>query len=114
MKQAPAGLPPAPLIGWNFPDGFTKAAVMIPPSDLGGFFTSFVALYEKYAWCIPAATNSSPRRFALRVQPRPSAIAAVLCSNSLRAERRMTRVRATAAPAVTSSWLATSGGFRRL
>jgi CRISPR-associated protein Csm1 len=38
-------------------EGFKDDLKKLPPGDLRSFFISFLFLYEKWAWCIPAATN---------------------------------------------------------
>jgi len=41
----------------NLWEGFKDDLKKLPQGDLRSFFVSFLFLYEKWAWCIPAATN---------------------------------------------------------
>src|SRR4029077_616123 len=38
-------------------EGFTEDLKKLPQGDLHSFFVSFLFLYEKWMWCVPAATN---------------------------------------------------------
>lgn len=60
-------------------DGFAGAIAAIPPGDLRRFFESALTAYEAFAWCVPAATNTTPCDVSLVEHSRvASAIAAAL------------------------------------
>jgi CRISPR-associated protein Csm1 len=60
-------------------DQFTHSVDRIQPGDVAGFLQTFLSVYERYAWCVPAATNSVPRDISLSEHSRAaSAIAAAL------------------------------------
>lgn len=67
--------------------GFTAAARRIPTDHLGRFFQSFLAVYERFAWCIPAATNATPCDVSLFEHSKAaSAVAAALTAELLAAD----------------------------
>jgi CRISPR-associated protein Csm1 len=66
-------------------DGFRRALGEIPGGDLRRFYRSALAAYEKFAWCVPAATNTIPCDVSLFEHSRvASAVAAVLAQEVAR------------------------------
>jgi len=60
-------------------DGFVRRVGQLPHGDLDRFFVEFLAVYEQFAWCVPAATNSAPHDVSLFEHSRAaSAVAAAL------------------------------------
>jgi len=60
-------------------EAFRRDVDRIQVGDLRTFFETFLSVYERYAWCIPAAANTMPRDVSLVEHSRAaSAIAAVL------------------------------------
>ena len=58
---------------------FTVQTKRIPVGDVRRFFQSFLTVYERFTWCVPAATNAQPRDVSLFEHSRAaSAIAAAL------------------------------------
>jgi CRISPR-associated protein Csm1 len=58
---------------------FAEQASRIPGGSIARFFQSFMTVYERYSWCIPAATNASPRDVSLFEHSRAaSAVASAL------------------------------------
>jgi CRISPR-associated protein Csm1 len=58
---------------------FRTAVDCIPAGNVARFFQSFLTVYERYTWCVPAATNSTPCDVSLFEHSRAaSAIAAAL------------------------------------
>ncbi len=56
----------------------------IPRGDVGVFLRTFLAVYERYAWCVPAATNALPRDVSLFEHSRAAAaIAAAMTAELL-------------------------------
>jgi len=63
----------------NLFETFTQAVTGIPPGNPTSFFETFLALYERYAWCVPAGTNTQPLDVSLFEHSRAAAaIAAAL------------------------------------
>lgn len=61
-----------------------EATARIPGGDVGVFLRTFLAVYERYAWCVPAATNALPRDVSLFEHSRAAAaIAAALTAELL-------------------------------
>ena len=58
---------------------FVQAVDRIQTGDIASFLQTFLSVYERYAWCVPAAANTVPRDISLIEHSRAaSAIAAVL------------------------------------
>lgn len=65
-------------------DGFRAAVKTIASGNLPRFFRSFLTCYERFAWCVPAATNNRPCDVSLFEHSRAaSAIAAALTAQLL-------------------------------
>lgn len=47
---------------------FTAGVTGIPAGNPKTFFETFLSIYERYTWCVPAATNTQPLDVALRAQ----------------------------------------------
>jgi CRISPR-associated protein Csm1 len=60
-------------------DQFARDVDRIPTGDVTSFLQTFLSVYERYAWCVPAAANTAPRDISLIEHSRAaSAIAAAL------------------------------------
>jgi CRISPR-associated protein Csm1 len=58
---------------------FAREVDRIQIRDVASFLQTFLSVYERYAWCVPAATNALPRDISLVEHSRAaSAIAAAL------------------------------------
>jgi CRISPR-associated protein Csm1 len=65
-------------------EGFTRSVGHLPEGDLPTFLESFLSIYERYTWCIPAATNTQPLDVSLFEHSRAAAaIAAALAAEVL-------------------------------
>ncbi len=63
---------------------FVREARALPESDPVTFFQAFSSIYERYTWCVPAATGGHPRDVSLFEHSRAAAaIAAVLTAELL-------------------------------
>ncbi|HEY8517143.1 MAG TPA: type III-A CRISPR-associated protein Cas10/Csm1 [Candidatus Binatia bacterium] len=63
---------------------FAAEASRVHGGDIRRFLTSFLAVYERFAWCVPAATNCTPRDVSLFEHSRAaSAIAAASAAQLL-------------------------------
>ena len=60
---------------------FAREARALPESDPSTFFQAFISIYERYAWCVPAAAGIAARDVSLFEHSRvAAAIAAVLAA----------------------------------
>jgi CRISPR-associated protein Csm1 len=69
---------------------FVRAVNSIAQGDLSIFFKSFLAVYERFAWCIPAATNCQPRDVSLFEHSRAASAIAAALAHELIWEQRCT------------------------
>ncbi len=59
--------------------GFVQRVKQLPQGDLDQFFVGCLSVYEQFAWCVPAATNSAPHDVSFFEHSRAaSAVAAAL------------------------------------
>lgn len=72
-------------------DELRSSAAAIPAGDLPRFLQSFLTIYERCTWCVPAATNSVPCDVSLFEHSRAaSAIAAALTAELLATNQSFT------------------------
>jgi len=65
---------------------FTRTVSRIPAGNSETFLETFLSIYERYAWCVPAATNTQPLDVSLFEHSRAAAAIAAALTAELFAE----------------------------